>query len=1314
MSAEDLTIPDEQRGRQAVASLGGYIHQILSSALAWVGLGPDEILLIEVAEDYAVLARNALQMTQVKRETSNIALTLRREDARKAILSLWQFRIANPGRDVRLNFLTTARVGVENGSGFPEGASGIAWWARAALGADVEPLRDFLLSLEWPDNLAQFLRTASPETLRSDLFGRITWLSDTDPTSVLLDSLAARLGVRATSQGMLASDGERALPLLVLRLLETVLAPDRRLTLREFEAAWEKATTIPMPFNLARQMLGQIGTTSPTETWAELALEALPPRLARRAAIVDRLAETMMRGEIPWIHGSSGLGKSRLAALLAARSNGPWHVVRLRGLQPADIRQDLRRTIAALDRPGLAGIVLDDLPIPLPEQLRPWVRALALQAAALDLKLVATSERAPLAPINLDFAPWRLTPLAAPYLAIEDVAEIIVAAGGDSAQWAQIVHLTCGAGHPLFVDARVAGLASRGWPRTERMSGLLDATGLAEVEEVRAGIALRLLNELESDSHSLLLRLSVMIGPFDRELAMAVADAHRPLTRPGVMLDYLIGPWIEPTGQDRFKLSPLLASAGATGLGEAERDAVRAAIVDHLISRRPLSADLLSQVLFQSLAARHLKGLNFVAGAVLTSDHRQAIARSCIALGFLTSKADGRLVPEHHGISASLRLAQVIAVCFEPDHVALETVLSEADAEFALMPEPVASGSRFTMLLSLLANEEVNASPRVWMPRLLEYVGMVEGGRVPAEMAEGIGKTDLGGLREDEFFFVLRTNRMRNVADLAELFEVLEAVDTERRRQWFVAGTTLLGGPPLFVQTAWSRPATDGNIDAPSAVATYQHLAERAESWGEATIAIECHRSAAILLDEYMDAGGRALEQLDAAEVRHPGDSRIARTRAGILARAGRHAEAHAILEQLANEYSHDEPLERALMLQAAAASAARTGERLRAADLFLEAYAASDGVTSLEEGVRIGLLCDAVVELGAAQQWELALRVWADAHLAAEAIVNDTNSRSWVAVQAVSQVAQWLNATHELRESLALQDHPGTWSTLKPNLPEDRSGAVGLDVGLACGALLEDRLQASIELVARFEARARDGGVSPLASLALRSGQLSSAVDRRDFLTFRAMLPLFIAASLAALDIREGRTPRRPSEPVPPASDWQEREIGIVRVLASEFLVELLLDGQSLAAVQVAEKLVQDSEGLAGLLDDRFASSDYCSAAVGAVRWLKQPGIPDSGWITHVSFSLFQWLSTSTRPSLRARIWPLLEQSWRNLIDSQPHLQDLSNRTALFLEAALNAEGKALVDYAVLVFAGASATGTPLPDQAMAALSRAMSSAAR
>lgn len=66
--------PSGDPAREAIASLRGYVYQILQSALAWTKLKSDEFLYLEVAEDFAVAATNALTAVQVKETASPVTI----------------------------------------------------------------------------------------------------------------------------------------------------------------------------------------------------------------------------------------------------------------------------------------------------------------------------------------------------------------------------------------------------------------------------------------------------------------------------------------------------------------------------------------------------------------------------------------------------------------------------------------------------------------------------------------------------------------------------------------------------------------------------------------------------------------------------------------------------------------------------------------------------------------------------------------------------------------------------------------------------------------------------------------------------------------------------------------------------------------------------------------------------------------------------------------------------------------------------------------------------------------------------------------
>ena len=60
--------------REAIDSLRGYVYQIYQSALAWTEIKGDEFLFLEVAEDFAVAAANALEAVQVKETAGRVTI----------------------------------------------------------------------------------------------------------------------------------------------------------------------------------------------------------------------------------------------------------------------------------------------------------------------------------------------------------------------------------------------------------------------------------------------------------------------------------------------------------------------------------------------------------------------------------------------------------------------------------------------------------------------------------------------------------------------------------------------------------------------------------------------------------------------------------------------------------------------------------------------------------------------------------------------------------------------------------------------------------------------------------------------------------------------------------------------------------------------------------------------------------------------------------------------------------------------------------------------------------------------------------------
>ncbi len=799
-----LAVPIEQQARQATASLAGHLFQAMRAASEWVRMDSASRLLLEVAEDYAFLARGALQMTQTKHEFS-VTVTLRSDGVRKSLASLVAFGKANPGFKVSLVYLTTATPGMEAQSELPNGATGIAYWRDVARGADIAPLRKLLLDTQKDAEILQWVSEVDDDTLRVDLVQRITWLMETPALAQAKAALEAQLravGVERTGYG---ADGEDALPFIVYRILQTAVADDRVLTRDDFESEWQRATSISVSRSALRQMAG-IGGAGGIALSDQPPPPELSPRAAPRRDLVDRLREVLRSSDVLWLHGSSGLGKSLLTRLLSARDNGRWDFVSLKDLPAQDQALRVRDAIGGIGRDDFVGLILDDVPVPTPEALRRWISAACLEISAVPTaRIVVTSEREPLPQVRSAFEPLRIVVRKAPYLERADVSDVVSAAGGKPEKWADLIYITCGGGHPLLVDARVVGLASKGWPANERLQGLGVGDGPSEIVDVRREVSLRLLDELASDAHLLLLRLSSLIGSFDRQLVDAVAAVAPPLSRAGALLEHLAGPWVEPKRKDRYGVSPLLALAAAS-LGESERMRIYNAAVDDLIRRDPYPGDLLMPLMGYSMITRHLGGFAFVGQVMMFSDQRAEIASQLFPLPFMQSGADGRLVPEDPKISFLLRTAQVFTVVNIDPPSMVESVCAEALAEADLQDDVrIRYANKFVTLVTILSHESADLSPKVWMPILSIYYGHRLRGLFPQELTEMLAGIDLGGLSAEQMFFAIRSSKVKTVKKVEELFGELDRLDPQWRRELLMAGPILLKGPPLFVQAGWSN-----------------------------------------------------------------------------------------------------------------------------------------------------------------------------------------------------------------------------------------------------------------------------------------------------------------------------------------------------------------------------------------------------------------------------------------------------------------------------------------------------------------------------
>jgi hypothetical protein len=264
-------LPPGETNRQAIASLRGYVYQIHQTLSAWIALGKEDQLYVEVAEDFATIVREperlneVLTATQIKDTRESGSVTLNSSDVLEAIEHLFELQNANPGRVVRLTFLTTSSIGKERKQPLPSGRSGIALWQRANSDIDIEELRVALCLRFVNGELGEFLRSSSSGELRARILNPFTFTCGSGNwREVDSANRAALVAMRSDVQSTWDL-AERAYDILFAEVFRTVLSASRMLTRERLLDCFKRATSISVPSQVFVDRLAQV-SVNPTRT----------------------------------------------------------------------------------------------------------------------------------------------------------------------------------------------------------------------------------------------------------------------------------------------------------------------------------------------------------------------------------------------------------------------------------------------------------------------------------------------------------------------------------------------------------------------------------------------------------------------------------------------------------------------------------------------------------------------------------------------------------------------------------------------------------------------------------------------------------------------------------------------------------------------------------------------------------------------------------------------------------------------------------------------------------------------------------------
>ncbi|MDE0158326.1 MAG: hypothetical protein OXI88_07480 [Gammaproteobacteria bacterium] len=709
-------------------------------------------------------------------------------------------------------------------------------------------------------------------------------------------------------------------------------------------------------------------SSTPLLRLSPVAETPLPKALASREDDIRPLQQILESVGLCWIAGAAGMGKTVSARVLAHKNEGDWASINLQGQSSEQVARVLIQAADSIKELGLRGLIVDDLDWMTEPSVLDGLHCLVHSANRSDVLLVLNSSQSPTS--DFLFTCDLQTGIARTLSEFteEDIQEIVAKYGVSNAQWAKYIHLVSGGGHPQLAMASIQNMAASGWNPDELQT--LDAL-LREspaISEVRKRTRERLLKDMPESTRRLIERLSLKTGGFNRELAIDLGKLEPQISDAGIVLDTLIGPWVDQLEGDRFNLSPLLSGFAEKTLGTNEKEKIHNAIADSLLKKRSLDVVDMNSALLAAWISKNESAIFKLCMAILDSDFSD-LEMIAPYLPMLTMfRTDTIAYPAKATISHIVRGAQVLLVnqvsnpsikiqdtlrCFSEDAKNVEHDVMRVSVNVAVYSKLLLQTSKAGMGTSFID-----------IIRELDQLLENENSVLPSEALAGIKELEKRGVTATGLMFVKQVGQLSKIKELPAVFDFLESSSLELRSRLLAYLDRDGFDVDMLVTGAWLNEHKENTIDSSAHSAVFARLEKQALRWNQTDLAVCCRKFQAIILDEYGNDKNSALAVLEEGlSMFGQTNSELVRAKAKVLYRSGDHKGSLALSKTLIESDASLNEIDKAFLGRDAAISAENLGDFKTARRYYLLGSAAAHKSNHPDmTAMRTGLLADAAL----------------------------------------------------------------------------------------------------------------------------------------------------------------------------------------------------------------------------------------------------------------------------------------------------------------------------------------------------------------
>ncbi|WP_141137817.1 hypothetical protein [Actibacterium lipolyticum] len=469
-------------------------------------------------------------------------------------------------------------------------------------------------------------------------------------------------------------------------------------------------------------------------------------------------------------------------------------------------------------------------------------------------------------------------------------------------------------------------------------------------------------------SRRLIERLSLKTGSFKRELAFYLAKVSPTIPDAGIVLDSLIGSWVDQQEGDRFHLSPLLSDYAAKTLSNEYKETIQNAIAVSLTKGRSLDVSDMNAALLAAWSGQNTAVIAKICMAIFGAEHDELEIIAPHMSMFTLFRTDTSAYPSEPAISQMFRAAQLILLNQESDRGQQFSDALKCFEREALEVEDSSIRTSMSMLAySKILLQTSKAGLGIGFLELISKLNKIlenKDNTLPSEMVEHLAIPGSEGVEAIAFMFLNQSNRISKIRDLLAVFDYLDRSPPALREKLLRAFHHDDFEIDMLVNSAWLREHDADTIDASNHVPIFARLEEYATSWGQAELAICCRKLQAIILDEYGSDKDGALALLDEGLQRYGStNSELVRAKAKVLYRSDDHKGSLELSKTLIEGDATLSEVEKAFLGRDAGISAENERDFEAARRYYLYGSAAAEKSDLPDMAVMgVGLLADAAI----------------------------------------------------------------------------------------------------------------------------------------------------------------------------------------------------------------------------------------------------------------------------------------------------------------------------------------------------------------